>query len=90
MKNLMFSTAQRFFGGYAAESCCGSAMLVSYARYGAAVKRGLDVWNNGEGTDTVTEHIYIAIIYEAVHAYSPDHLISKQASCMYKSLKKPL
>lgn len=50
--------------------------------------KGDDVWKNGEGMDTVTEHIYIAIIYEAVHAYSPDHLISKQVSCMYKSLKK--
>lgn len=64
-------------------------MLVSFAPYEAAVKRGLDDCNNGEGVDTIAENIYIAIIYGAVLAYSPDHLIAKQISCIYKSLKKP-
>jgi len=52
--------------------------------------KGLDDWNNGEEVDIITENIYIAIIYGAVQAYSLDHLISKQISCIYKSLKKTL
>lgn len=63
-------------------------MLISCAQYGAAVKRGLDEWNNGEWVDTITEKIYIAILNRAVQAYNPDHLVSSQISCRYKLLKK--
>lgn len=37
------------------------ALLVSSAPYGAAVKRGLDDWNNGEGMDTIAGNISITV-----------------------------